>query len=171
MDSLWSELIQLIYSHLYIHKDSLRFSLVSKSIRAALPEEISILHKHHHTMMASLNEITAIRYDIYNATIGFEKAYMSLRKCHDRVTIQQQFWVTYEMTLDIYTYIGHEYINRYQIFNTNTQCVCTKVLVGINKPICYAHTGLDIGSHDVIDSWLGNPGIEERSVDIKYRSL
>ena len=162
MDSLWSELIQLIYSHLYIHKDSLRFSLVSKSIRAALPEEISILHKHHHTMMASLNEIAQMYYEIFDISRGRDALAhdsIAMRKCNNKSTtiyqiIRLAFYIyTYESTAPFSLIFGGidytlKYHRKYKLGHVSRNSMLLGLPDGLRDVICWNAFGINKANYD-----------------------
>lgn len=58
------ELIEYIYSYLWLPKDSFRFSLVNKHIRRSLPKSTQHIHDQLQRFFRVNSDITAIKYKV-----------------------------------------------------------------------------------------------------------
>src|ERR1700689_3050465 len=112
MDSLFHELLAIIYEYLILPKDSFRFSLASKSIYAALPEHLRLLHQWRSRANEFILHINKYKHMVYDIYLCESKCYMSIRKCSytnttNTTTIYQLDPSTNEYEeLYVYTYIG-----------------------------------------------------------------
>ena len=160
MNSLFPELIHMIYNQLYMPNDSLRFSLVNKYIHLALPEQIRQLFIWKLHIHKSLDAINSMSYSTHDILLQQGPGCMSIMKYNRKISIYQLFDILQDYpyqteqpdpTLDVYIYLDKKYITRYRI---SKHKVTVDRFKAFDSPRCNAFTGLDISSQQIIHEHL-----------------
>ena len=149
MESLFPELIQMVYNHLQLPKDSCRFASTCTTIRNSLPEQLHLLHQWYRCSFAHINELKKCKYEVFDIYLCEAKCLMSIRKNYNNVSIYQ----TDPEMIDCPELYIYTYKLQTLIYIATLSIYKTKYMIDYDSSHD-AYVSLDMNSTVIISSWL-----------------